>query len=209
LFGWRPSLSFDAILWNRMGRFFEGVVASGVRGSRSPSRLLELGIAKPGCELDGPVDPERGGAASSGGVAISSTTAGGETTVLAGGATGVIGATWSFREANLPACRAGDFFEGRVLLRARPPPVGVAVNAGLAGLGQPLEWNDRLDEVDLFLRIEPSLATLSAPALALDVDRTMPGFETGVDGGLSTGVPFCTSSTVFSSAAVPCIPMRK
>jgi hypothetical protein len=166
-------------------------------------------MVRPGCEPDGAVDAESEGAVSSGGVATSSTTAGGDTTVVAGGATGVMGATCaSFREANLPDCRAGDFLEGRVLLRASPL-VGVATNAGLAGLGQPLEWKDRLEAVDLFLRIEPSLATLSAPALAEDEDRTMPGFVLGVDGGLSTGVPFCTSSTVFSSAAVPCIPMRK
>jgi hypothetical protein len=124
--------------------------------------------------------------------------------------TGVRGFKWvSFRDANLPACRAGDFFEGTVLLLAKTPVLGVAVSAGLAGLGQPFECKDRLDDVDLLRRIEPSLATLSAPALAEDADRTIPVDCFGVDGGLITGVPFCTSSTVFSSAAVPCIPMRK
>jgi hypothetical protein len=127
-----------------------------------------------------------------------------------GGTTGVSGATGaSFREANLPDCRAGDFFEGRVLLLASPLVGVVEVNAGLAGLGHPFECIDRLDDVDLFLRIEPSLAIFSAPALAVDGDRTMPDLGVGVDGGLATGVPCCTSATVFSSAAVPCIPIRK
>jgi hypothetical protein len=208
--GWR-SLSLDAILWNSIGSFrsLDGVVASGVGGSRSLSWLGAPGTVSPAWELDGAVDVEIDVADSSGGVATSSTAAGGDTVVVAGGATGVRGATCvSFRDANLPDCSAGDFLDGTVLLRVSPP-VGVDVNAGLPGLGQPLEWKDRLEEVDLCLRIEPSLATLSAPALAVDADRTMPDFAVGVDGGLSTGVPFCTSSTVFSSAAVPCIPMRK
>lgn len=199
----------DESLWNRIGSFRSlGVVASGVVGSRSLSWLLVPGTARFNCEPDGAVEACSDGANDAlGGVAARSTADGGVTTVVACGATGVKGATWaSFRDANRPDCRAGDFLEGSVLLRDRPL-TDVAVNAGLPGLGAPFECRDRLEDVDLFLRIEPSLATLSAPALAVDADRTIPGFGLGVDG--STGVPLWTSSTVLSSAAVPCIPMRK
>jgi hypothetical protein len=120
-----------------MGSFrsLEGVVTSGVGGSRSLSWLLAPGIDKPGGAIDVEMDGAEG---SSIGVGASSTTAGGgDTTVVAGGAIAVRGATCvSFREANLPACKAGDFFDGTVLLRVSPP-VGVDVNAGLPGLGLP------------------------------------------------------------------------
>lgn len=147
---------------------------------------------------------------SSAGVATSSTTLGVVDSITVA-FTGVKGPTGLSREPNLPDCNAGDFFDGTVLLRARAPD-GVDGTAGLAGLGALFECRDRREDVDLFRRIWPSFATLSAAALAFDDDRVTPDFRLGpgVVGVLTTGVPpFCTSCTVFSSAAVPCIPMRK
>jgi hypothetical protein len=105
----------------------------------------------------------------------------------------------------------GDFLDGTVLLLANPP-LGVVANAGLAGVDVPFECRECLDDVDRFLRILPSLLTLSAPALAFEADLLTPDVRLllGVDGETSTGgVPFSMSCFVFSSAAVPCIPSKK
>lgn len=111
---------------------------------------------------------------------------------------------------NLPLCKAGDLFEGTVFDRPRPLD-GVVGIAGLPGLGAPFECLEWRELVDLLRRILPSLDTLSAPALALDADLCTPDFRDvpGVAGVMIAGVPCWTSWTVFSSAAVPCIPMRK
>ncbi len=107
---------------------------------------------------------------------------------------GVRGATglddWSVRFENLPDARAGDFFDGTVLLRPRAA-AGVAASAGLPGLGAPLECRECLDDVERFRRILPSLATLSAPALALDADLDRPLCRAilGVTGVAWGGVP--------------------
>jgi len=73
---------------------------------------------------------------SSGGVATSTTLGVDDSITVA--FTGVRGPTGLSREPNLPDCNAGDFFDGIVLLRARPPD-GVDGTAGLAGLGAPFE----------------------------------------------------------------------
>jgi hypothetical protein len=89
--------------------------------------------------------------------------------------------------------RAGDFFEGTVLLRWTPPLdvcVITAPYAGLAGLGAPLDCSECLDDADTFLRTPPYFLTLSAPALALEADLAtvvfdLPGIGVvGVPGGV-------------------------
>lgn len=111
---------------------------------------------------------------------------------------------------NRPEERAGDFFEGTVLLLVNPP-VGVEATAGLPGVVVPVSFRERRDEVDLLRRILPSLRTLSAPALAFELLLPKPDFlfGFGVVGPLTGGVPCSTSCFVFSSAAVPCIPIKK
>lgn len=63
--------------------------------------------------------------------------------------------------------------DGTVLLRANPP-VGVVAAVGVAGPWPLFEVRECFDDVDLFLRTFPCLATLSAPALALDEERATP-----------------------------------
>lgn len=81
-------------------------------------------------------------------------------------------------------------------------------NPGLAGA--PLDRRECPELTETFLRTPPGCLGLSPPALAFDSDRLIPVFlviEVGVAGG---GVPpFCTSCTVFSSAAVPRMPIKK
>ena len=103
----------------------------------------------------------------------------------------------------------GERFDGTVLLRWTPP-VGVVANAGLAGLGAPLDCLECREETDTLRRMPPYFRTLSAPALAFEEDLAIALELTGVLGVPIGGVPpFCTSCTVFSSAAVPRIPIRK
>jgi len=113
---------------------------------------------------------------------------------------------------------AGDRLEGTVLLRwTADPVVGVArglLNNGVAGLGAATDADffDCFEETETFLLTPPNLRRLSAPAeLAVDPDLSMPEMTLDVVGDFPCGVggPLCTSCTVFSSAAVPCIPMRK
>jgi len=103
---------------------------------------------------------------------------------------------------------AGDRLEGTVLLRAIPAPTAPPVNEvtpdGVPGLETPgllLSLEPREDTETL--RRTPYFRTLSAPALALDVDR-----PTAL-GDRKDGAPLSTSFCVFSSTAVPDIPMRK
>ena len=98
--------------------------------------------------------------------------------------------------------------EGTVLLLAKPP-VGVETRAGLFGVDVPLEWRECRDDVERFLLIMPSLLTLSAAALEVDAVRLMPDTRLEDPGTAIVGVPFSISSFVFSSVAVPCIPIKK
>ena len=120
---------------------------------------------------------------------------------------GVNGWTAGEESLKLPPPIAGDFLDGTVLLLPRPP-VGVVATAGLVGVLEPsLECRELTER---FLRSLPSLRTLSAPALAVEADLSRPDWFTptaGVSG--PWGVPDSTSCTVFSSAAVPCIPIKK
>jgi hypothetical protein len=93
---------------------------------------------------------------------------------------------------------------GRVLLRAIPPPTDPDASGipevGVPGLETPPEPREDTDK----LRRTPYLRRLSAPALAFEADRPTPVFgDTGV------GAPLSTSLTVFSSTAVPVMPIRK
>ena len=89
------------------------------------------------------------------------------------------------------------------------PPVGVEPRAGLFEVDVPFEWRECRDDVERFLLIIPSLLTLSAAALELEAVRLTPGTWLGDIGPAMVGVPFSISSFVFSSVAVPCIPIRK
>jgi hypothetical protein len=105
---------------------------------------------------------------------------------------------------------AGDFLEGTVLLRWIPP---LAANeppyVGVDGLRPPFDCLDCLDDTDTFLRTPPNFRTLSAPALAFEEDlATLCLCLLGVT-GVPGVAPLWTSWTVFSSAAVPLIPIRK
>ena len=59
----------------------------------------------------------------------------------------------------------------------------------------------------------PNLRTLSAPALAVELDLPRRVFDLGVVGVFGDldgdGAPLCTSLTVSGSAAVPDIPIKK
>jgi hypothetical protein len=82
--------------------------------------------------------------------------------------------------------RAGDLFEGKVLLRCTLDVVGVA-KAGVIGLGTAPERRERFEEVETFLRTPLYLRRLSAPALeVVDADRPIPElFRPGVVGVLA------------------------
>src|SRR5262249_21161333 len=107
---------------------------------------------------------------------------------------------------NLPDPRAGDFLDGTVLLLANPAD-GDEATPGLPGVDAP----ECLDDVDRLRRILPSRRTLSAPALAFELDLPKPDFlfGLGVVGPLTGGVPCSTSCMVCSSASVPCMPIKK
>ena len=85
---------------------------------------------------------------------------------------------------NLEDGRAGDRFEGRVLLLCTPV-VGVGY-AGLAGLGAPFDCLECREDTDTFRRTPPCFLTSSAPALAFEMDLRTLFFGLGVPGG---GVP--------------------
>ena len=74
--------------------------------------------------------------------------------------------------------KAGDFFDGTVLLRYTPLPVLLLAKAvpddGVIGLGTLVDFLEFLDETDTFLRMPPNFRRLSAPALAFDVDLPKP-----------------------------------
>ena len=113
---------------------------------------------------------------------------------------------------NLDPASAGDRFEGMVLLRPMPPELEPVVLSGLRPVGVPgdetpglprsLEWPE---ETETFLRT-PNLRRLSAPALAFDADRPTVLFGLG---DRVAPTPLSTSLTVFSSTAVPVMPIRK
>lgn len=94
-----------------------------------------------------------------------------------------------------------------------PDPGLVAVNDDVTGLGAATEFREFREETETFRLTPPYFRTLSAPALDTDPDlpNTAPFKRDGVDGCFCCGVggPLCTSCTVFASAAVPCIPIRK
>ena len=69
------------------------------------------------------------------------------------------------------------------------PPVGVVANAGLAGLGAPLDCLEWREETDTFRRTPPYFRTLSAPALAFDEDLATTFDFPGVFGVPIGGVP--------------------
>ena len=107
---------------------------------------------------------------------------------------------------------AGERFDGTVLLLPRPPvpevlvfswfkPVGVP-GEETPGLPRSLEWPD---ETETFLRT-PNFRRLSAPALAFEAERPTMLFGFG---DLAEVAPLSTSLTVFSSTAVPVMPIRK
>lgn len=102
---------------------------------------------------------------------------------------------------------AGDFLDGRVLLRVIPPPTDPGASGtpdvGVPGLGIPPDPLELWEDTETFRRT-PYLRKLSAPALALEADRPTPAF-----GDASVGAPLSTSLTVFSSTAVPVMPIRK
>lgn len=80
------------------------------------------------------------------------------------------------------------------------------------GVGPPSDRLLFLLETETLRRMLPHLRTLSAPALALELERPTTVFDlVGVVGvaGCLTGVPLCTSRTVSGSAPVPGMPMRK
>ena len=93
---------------------------------------------------------------------------------------------------------------GRVLLRAIPPTADPGESGipavGVPGLETPPEPREDTDT----LRRTPYLRRLSAPALEFEADRSTPVF-----GDASVGAPLSTSLTVFSSTAVPVMPIRK
>ena len=115
-------------------------------------------------------------------------------------------------EPNRAEPRAGDFLEGTVLLRCTPTPLLVPPNPEpgeeFPGLTPPLESFDWRDDTEMFLRI-PWLRRrrLSGPALALEADRPMFALGFGEDGVAKS--PPCTSLFVFSSIAVPDMPIKK
>ena len=63
------------------------------------------------------------------------------------------------------------------------------VNAGLAGLGAPLDCLECLEVVDALRRTPPNFRTLSAPALAFEDDLAMLFDLPGVLGVPIGGVP--------------------
>lgn len=111
-----------------------------------------------------------------------------ESGLFTSSATGVVGPDcFAGGKRGLP--RAGERFDGRVLLRCTPE-LGVEANAGVMGLGTAPEWRERFDEVETFLRTPPYIRKLSAPALEdVDADRPMPELlRPGVVGVLAWGV---------------------
>ncbi len=100
---------------------------------------------------------------------------------------------------------AGDRLDGTVLLRDMPElPANEVTPEGVPGLetpGLPLSLEPREDTDTL--RRTPYFLRLSAPALALDAERPS-GLGERTEGG-----PLSTSFWVFSSTAVPDMPMRK
>lgn len=106
-----------------------------------------------------------------------------------------------------------EWRDGTVLLRCIPLPMvaGLPI-AGDDVTAAPTDPLEPRDETDTFLLILPHLCTLSAPALAFELDLPSPALVRpggdGEPGEPGAGAPLCTSMTVFSSAAVPCIPIR-
>jgi hypothetical protein len=102
---------------------------------------------------------------------------------------------------------------GTVLLRCTLPPEVIGVLAiGVTGVGPASERLLCLLDTDTFLRKLFHLP--SALLLALELDRLTTVLDllgvTGEAGALlGLGAPDCTSLTVWWSAAVPGIPMRK
>ena len=107
--------------------------------------------------------------------------------------------------------------EGTVLLRCTPLVLLVVLGLPIEGVTGVGPGSDRL----LFLLVTetlrrrlPHFRTLSAPALAFELDRPMTVLDrlgvVGVPGALDgVGTPLCTSRTVSESAAVPCMPIKK
>ena len=129
---------------------------------------------------------------------------GGEPGIGAGVLTvGVLGGLASEVLWNLCPAIAGDRFDGTVLLRPNPPalpalPPNADGEAGVPGIDtfgllRSLEFRD---DKDALRRTPPVLRRLSAPmVVALDA--------------LTDGGPLLTSSFVFSSMAVPVMPIKK
>ena len=65
----------------------------------------------------------------------------------------------------------------------------MVANAGLAGLGAPLDCLECLEETDMLRRTPPNFRTLSAPALAFEEDLATRFDLLGVFGVPIGGVP--------------------
>lgn len=101
-------------------------------------------------------------------------------------------------------------FEGTVLLLCKPLEADVAGwREGLVWFGATLDCLECLELTETLRRTPPPRRRLSAPALALEEDLKTPLFLLALLGVPGGGVPFSTSCTVCSSAAVPRMPMRK
>lgn len=87
-----------------------------------------------------------------------------------------------------------DLFDGTVLLRCTPEArVGLGTAIGVTGAGTTVDLFDVLEDTETFRRMLPNLRTLSAPALAFELDLPMtvldlPGVG-GVEGSLGEGAP--------------------
>ena len=140
------------------------------------------------------------------------------TVVFTGGTRGPVADGSEFLWVNRGEWLWLDLLEGTVLLRPRPPrpprPDGtLLMGVDVFGVWVPPDSFDVFEETDTLRRRLPNFLTLSAPALAFEPDLPMtvldlPGVAEG-DEFLGVCEALCTSLTVFSSAAVPCIPIRK
>lgn len=99
--------------------------------------------------------------------------------------------------ARFGVIKAGDFFEGTVLLLFTV----LAVDVGVPGLCVFPEFRD---ETDTFRRSASYFLRLSAPPLAFDAERRKPDDRDGLAAAL-----LWNSFTVCGSAAVPFMPNRK
>lgn len=100
---------------------------------------------------------------------------------------GVVGVAGSEGLPNRVEDRAGDFFDGTVLLLCTELPVALLAKGtpvdGVTGLGAPFEPREFFDDTETLRRTPPYLRRLSAPPLAFEAD--LPMFDFVVDGGVA------------------------